>query len=103
MSGRKPMLSSKEIIELKVEINRYTKLSETALGWFLKSTQYPYKSDEWMVCRLKERLVRTEAYRHLDIAYEYAIKELELCSEILKLIAQLNKEKKTLLARENYA
>ncbi len=51
--------------EFYIHSDKYQELSNEAIDWFIKSLKFPYKSDEWQVCRLKERIINRQAVKHL--------------------------------------
>jgi hypothetical protein len=54
-----------------LETAKYQGLSDLATGWFIKSWKYKINSDEWQICRLKQKVLNREARKHLREALKH--------------------------------
>lgn len=59
--------------ELNIYHNKYQELSTKALDWFIKSLDYMPETEEWQICRLKEKIYEREAQEYLK-KFEKGIK-----------------------------
>lgn len=57
--------------EFWIHCAKEIELSNLALDWFIKSLKFKYKSDEWMICRLKEKIYMKQAMKHSEAALKY--------------------------------
>jgi hypothetical protein len=48
--------------ELKAELEEFEKYHNKALDWYFKSLTFKWRSDEWMICRLKYKIYRRKAF-----------------------------------------
>ena len=57
--------------EFYIHHDKFQDLSNKALDWFIKGFKFDYGSDEWQICKLKQRIFNKEAMRHLELAQKY--------------------------------
>ncbi len=59
--------------EFNIFYNKYQELTDISINWFIKSLNYIPETEEWQICRLKEKILMKEAMKNL----ENAVKELK--------------------------
>jgi len=52
--------------ETVILLGKYQKLSDQGIDWFIKSFKYQPESEEWQICRLKEKIYCREALKTLE-------------------------------------
>jgi hypothetical protein len=60
--------------EVFIYHDKFQDLSDKAIDFFIKSIKYLPESEEWQICRLKERIYNREAIKYL-IKLQEAISE----------------------------
>lgn len=58
--------------EFHIHNTKFQELTDLAIDWYIKSLKFKYKSDEWTICRLKERIYTKQALKHLSAAQKYS-------------------------------
>jgi len=56
------------------EFEKYNKMANKALDFYIKSLQYPLKSEESQICRLSAEIQRREMRKSLKILTDYTEK-----------------------------
>lgn len=57
--------------EFYIHHAKFQDLTDKALDWYIKSLKFKRKSDEWTICRLKERIYTRQAIKHLIASTKY--------------------------------
>lgn len=56
--------------------DKFQELSDESIDWFIKSLKFPYKSDEWTICHLKQKIFMRQALKHLKECRKYLYETL---------------------------
>lgn len=52
-----------EALVIQMALNEFEKYHNQSLDWYFRSLSFRWKSDEWLICRLKYRIYRKKAFK----------------------------------------